>query len=415
MLLQRLFYYAASLTSNGTVDLEAMLNEQLSKLKDIPDFLGAVVVTDINLGEVLPLITQLQITQWTQSQPVEFDFSVTYLGDAHICLATELQLNYPAIGFASLPIEIAVLDLRFDLHIHCVISEGKISVSLLEKPVVAFELSSEIGYANTLKDPPHLKVAINTMLDELLSKLIYPKQYTITLFSTPSSSSSSSSSSVASTGRETPIPHSQPNPVQPVVNLNVNAPSRNPSQNPSRVPSRVNSPIPPLHQHHRSSSGSLATTSSWASSQPQDSQNPQNSAQNLREYYRELNQQQQQQQQHYNNHHKHNHKNHSKNHYYKSTQGSISTTSLASLQTNINARGARGGGGGGNGGIGVFSRRHSQPHYGYNPNNPNVSPTRSRTAMPRYVDIDRYVYIIYQYTGGDSTAYFTFHISLLIS
>lgn len=177
---QRVFHYLSSVVASGVVDAEKFLNQKLKEVKK-PIFLGDIIVTDMNMGEVLPLITHMRVLSYEPTEPLEFDFWVIYTGESHLCMVMELCLSYPVSRLAVLPIEVAISEVQFDAQIRCRLQDGRLDISFVEAPNFSFELSTEIGYLTTLKDLPHLKVALHSVLCTVFESLIYPKFHSISL------------------------------------------------------------------------------------------------------------------------------------------------------------------------------------------------------------------------------------------
>lgn len=188
VLLQHCYYHFAQALHNveGELKLEAYMNNMLADLK-LPDTLGPINITDVKIGDSSPYISDVKIAAWSdESKTVDIEFGVVYAGNMHVCMESDIRINYPIPLMAQLPFEASLSNLRLDLIFRLTIDffspEMTVTIYTVAPANVAFDIHTEIGYQSTIKDVPHFKSILEPIVASAIDDLLlFPNKHEISL------------------------------------------------------------------------------------------------------------------------------------------------------------------------------------------------------------------------------------------
>lgn len=151
--------------------LESHINGTLQK-KKFPDFVCApVVVSQLSVGQSLPILQSVQITHTDPAHPLEFTATLSYCGSA--CVSVGTSVCIPHLSFISLPVEVALKSVTLEC-------QAKISIDLVHLPTAhitltldpdvhfAFDLHTHLGHKLVLEDINVLQTAFQIVAHEVL-------------------------------------------------------------------------------------------------------------------------------------------------------------------------------------------------------------------------------------------------------
>lgn len=172
--------FQSFLAESSHVPFDRLFNRRLRAL-EIPEFVRPIELTDVNFGTVTPVVQDVKVLSWRDHRPVIMEMRVSYAGDAHASVCTEVVLNVRQKSLASLPVEVAISGIELDavvqVYLHPSLARPAVSFSFVQRPHVSFKVHSEIGASLALKDLPHLK---NILLNAIIGSCrVLPEAYTL--------------------------------------------------------------------------------------------------------------------------------------------------------------------------------------------------------------------------------------------
>ncbi|KAI7861504.1 hypothetical protein BDF14DRAFT_1868472 [Spinellus fusiger] len=153
-----------------------------------PNVLGPIHVTELNLGEELPIFSSARIRPSDGNGTMKAEIDFEYNDNITLGVETQVILNWPRQAFAALPVSLALSVIRFSGTLTIELVNPPETTTRPEKPleryiaisshsnfVLDLHVRSLIGSRTKLEDIPKLTDLIATRLRNLyIDKLVYP-------------------------------------------------------------------------------------------------------------------------------------------------------------------------------------------------------------------------------------------------
>ncbi|KAL1934290.1 hypothetical protein VTP01DRAFT_6472 [Rhizomucor pusillus] len=185
LLAQALMQYREDATVNNRLILavDEVLNGGVR-----PSFVGAIRVTELNLGEEFPIFSRARIRPSDDLGSMRAEIDFEYNDQVTLGIQTQIILNWPRQAFAALPVSLTLSVVRFSgtLTIELINPpetttkpdkplERYIAISSYSDFTLDFNVRSLIGSRTKLEDLPKLTELITTKLRNVyIDKLVYP-------------------------------------------------------------------------------------------------------------------------------------------------------------------------------------------------------------------------------------------------
>eukprot|EP01134_Creolimax_fragrantissima_P006064 CFRG6064T1 len=145
---------------------------------NMPDFLGAVTITDFTLPDDMPVIEEASIVKSNESD-MDLLVKVHWSGTINISVELQILVNYPMPRFAVLPVTLSLSLERFD-GLTRLRMPGHVDKSILFSfegdPILDFSLGSVIGAATRVHDPPKLiEIVVSRLRNIIHEQLVSPQ------------------------------------------------------------------------------------------------------------------------------------------------------------------------------------------------------------------------------------------------
>lgn len=148
-----------------------------------PEFLGAIKITEVNMGEEFPIFSNCRIGL-TEEQRLQASMDVDLSDTITLAVETSLIMNYPSPGFVILPVALGVTISRF---------AGTISIAFIPpadrntSTTMTFALGSDftlelsirslIGSRSRLQDVPKISQLVESRLRQWLCDRVVEPRY----------------------------------------------------------------------------------------------------------------------------------------------------------------------------------------------------------------------------------------------
>ncbi|KAI8916192.1 hypothetical protein EDD86DRAFT_185713 [Gorgonomyces haynaldii] len=148
---------------------------------DRPGFIGRIHLTELLLGEEFPFLSNCRI-KFDERMMVLVDFS--FNDQISLGIDTQMLVNWPREGMASLPISLGFQLTRFSgtLAVEFLGDQftSAIGISVMDDIILEFQIKSLLGHRTKVKDLPKLTELVTMRLKQaFVDHLVYPRKMNI--------------------------------------------------------------------------------------------------------------------------------------------------------------------------------------------------------------------------------------------